>query len=97
MHSKNRNPITKKGGTFQKNFFDELVIGQESQVIPAFIVEFDSGELFKLAVDYQREVPDERGILLPKPSPSLVEKGSASVSVSVSVSSDDEIEMKEKE
>jgi hypothetical protein len=37
-------------------FYDELVIGQESQVVPIFLVEFEQAKLAPLARSFQREV-----------------------------------------
>eukprot|EP01128_Nolandella_sp_AFSM9_P001785 TRINITY_DN12199_c0_g1_i1.p1 TRINITY_DN12199_c0_g1~~TRINITY_DN12199_c0_g1_i1.p1 ORF type:complete len:1767 (-),score=200.25 TRINITY_DN12199_c0_g1_i1:119-5263(-) len=61
---KNGNPVKSQRGNFMDGVYDELVIGQESQVIPAWILEFDGDKLAKEAVAFARELPDERGNLL---------------------------------
>jgi len=54
---------TKKDGTpcekprSAGKFFDELVINQETQVVPAYIVHFERSALTALVKEFQRDVP----------------------------------------
>ena len=53
------NPIltaSKNGG----NCYNEIVIAQESQVVPFAIVEFDADKLAPLAETYEREIPTNK-------------------------------------
>lgn len=37
-------------------YYNELVIGQEAQVVPVFLVEFDQSRLIELARAFQRDI-----------------------------------------
>jgi len=50
----------KDGGPHQAKlaggFYDEIVIEQESQIVPIFMVEFDPAKVAPLALEFQREI-----------------------------------------
>jgi len=39
------------------SYYDELVLGQEAQVVPIAIIEFTQGKLVPFAMTFQREIP----------------------------------------
>jgi len=41
-----------------KKKFDEIVIQQEAQILPMFLVSLETSNLSKLIKEYQREIPD---------------------------------------
>lgn len=49
------NPCTHQ--VHQKDIYDELIVDQESQVVPILLVEFDSAKLGKMAMAFQRATP----------------------------------------
>jgi len=59
--------LTSKGGKIATDVsgdvFDEIVIPQESQVIPIFLLELDYSAAAKLASAFQRDVPKSAGHL----------------------------------
>lgn len=50
----------------ESGVFDEIVLGQEAQVLPVYLIEFDGPKLVKLATEVQRDAmakfpkPEER-------------------------------------
>lgn len=40
--------------------YDEFVIGQETQVVPIYLVEFDPSKLGRLAAKFEREVVEAK-------------------------------------
>eukprot|EP01126_Amoeba_proteus_P032796 TRINITY_DN3202_c0_g1_i12.p1 TRINITY_DN3202_c0_g1~~TRINITY_DN3202_c0_g1_i12.p1 ORF type:complete len:1533 (-),score=260.60 TRINITY_DN3202_c0_g1_i12:146-4744(-) len=57
--------LTQKNGTPLKKrttrFYDELVIGQEAQICPAYVVKLKSATIGQVANDFERETPDRVG------------------------------------
>jgi len=51
-------PFTKKDYQNMNTKYDELVIGQESQVVPLFLLEMNKKNIVKMAIEWSREVPD---------------------------------------
>lgn len=41
----------------QRDFFDELVVDQEAQVVPILLIEFDNAKLGRMAMAFQRVTP----------------------------------------
>jgi len=50
-------PFTKQDYDEEKTKYDEIVIGQESQVVPIFLLQMSKKRLVKIARDWTRETP----------------------------------------